>query len=140
MTSSLAKVPSQCATCRKQHFLEVRQEIAAGQLKWVETFACSCGHGFETSGVGLPPPGVRKQILAQSGRAEVWVDDAKAVPRVLALLVKGLGVPEADAMKRMQKIPAVAFEGTHAEAAFIGMALEKGGVTSRVVNHLPQKN
>lgn len=137
---SIARVPSTCATCRKDHFLEVGQEISAGQLKWFERFKCNCGHGFETSGVGLPTPGLRKSILAQSGKAEVWIDDATALPNVLVLLVKGLGVPEGEARKRLEKLPAVAFEGTHVEAAFIGMALEAGGVKPRVVNHLPQKN
>ncbi|MFT3706916.1 MAG: hypothetical protein QM817_04535 [Archangium sp.] len=139
MAASSGRVPSVCATCRKNHYIEVRQEIGDGQLKWIESFACECGHGFETSGVGLPAPGIRKAILGQSGRAEVWVDDAKMVPRVLTLLVKGLGMPEADAKKRLEKLPAVAFEGTHAEAAFISLALGKGGVTARVVNHLPSK-
>jgi hypothetical protein len=137
---SLARVPSTCATCRKEHFLEVGQEIAAGQLKWFERFKCHCGHGFETGGVGLPTPVVRKSILAQSGRAELWIDEASAVPNVLVLLVKGLGVPEADARKRLEKLPAVAFEGTHVEGQFIALALEAGGVKPRVVNHLPQKN
>lgn len=55
------------------------------------------------------------------------------------MLVKGLGVPEADAKKRLAKLPAVAFEGTHVEANFISLALEQGGVKGRVVNHLPKK-
>lgn len=134
---SSARVPSVCATCQKHHFLEVSQEIAQGQLKWLERFACDCGHGFETGGVGLPAPGIRKSIITQSGRAEVWVDDQKSVPNVLALLIRGLGVPEADAMKRLAKLPAVAFEGSHVEAAFISMALEKGNVKARVIQHLP---
>ena len=58
---------------------------------------------------------------------------------MLTLLVKGLGVPEADVRKRLAKLPAVAFEGTHVEATFISLALEKGGVIGRVVNHLPQQ-
>jgi len=134
---SSARVPSVCATCQKEHFLEVGQEISGGQLKWFERFACTCGHGFETGGAGLPAPGIRKSIIQQSGRAEVWIDEPKHVPNVLALLIKGLGVPEAEAMKRMAKLPAVAFEGTHVEAAFINLALEKGGVIGRVVTHLP---
>lgn len=135
---STARIPSLCATCQKSSFLEIGQEIAEGQLKWFERFACACGHGFQTGGIGLPAPGLRKSIITQSGRAEVWVDDPRKVPQVLALLVKGLGVPEADAKKRLAKLPAVAFEGTHVEAAFITLALEKGGVTGRVVNHLPK--
>lgn len=135
---STARIPSTCATCLKPSFLEVGQEIASGQLKWFERFACECGHGFETGGVGLPAPGVRKSIITQSGRAEVWIDDAKKVPLVLALLVKGLGMPEADAKKRLSKLPAVAFEGSHVEASFIALALAQGGVTGRVVNHLPK--
>lgn len=134
---STARIPSQCATCRKSGFLEVGQEIAQGQLKWFERFACECGHGFETGGVGLPAAGMRKSIIAQSGKAEVWVDDPKKVPQVLVLLVKGLGVPEAEALKRLAKLPAVAFEGSHVEATFICLALEQGGVVGRVVNHLP---
>ncbi|MDP1823086.1 MAG: hypothetical protein Q8L48_07590 [Archangium sp.] len=134
---STARIPSQCATCRKPGFLEVGQEVAQGQLKWFERFSCGCGHGFETGGVGLPAPGMRKSIIAQSGKAEVWVDDPKKVPQVMALLVKGLGVPEAEALKRLAKLPAVAFEGSHVEATFISLALEKGGVVGRVVNHLP---
>lgn len=135
---STARIPSVCATCTKSSFLEIGQEIASGQLKWFEKFSCGCGHGFETGGVGLPSPGMRKSIITQSGRAEVWVDDPKKVPQVLALLVKGLGVPEADAKRRLSKLPAVAFEGTHVEATFITLALEKGGVIGRVVNHLPK--
>jgi len=134
---SNAKVASQCATCRKGSFLEVGQAIVGGQLKWFERFSCACGHGFETGGVGLPSPGIRKSILAQSGRAEVWVDDAQAVPRVLVLLVKGMGMPEAEATRRLATLPAVAFEGTHVEAEFITMALQQGRVVARVVNHLP---
>lgn len=135
---STARIPSTCATCLKPSFLEVGQEIAQGQLKWFERFACECGHGFETGGLGLPAPGVRKSIITQSGRAEVWIDDAGKVPLVLALLVKGMGMPEADAKKRLSKLPAVAFEGTHVEANFISLALKQGGVTGRVVNHLPK--
>lgn len=135
---STARIPSVCATCQKSSFLEIGQEIAEGQLKWFERFACGCGHGFQTGGIGLPAPGLRKSIIAQSGRAEVWVDDPTKVPQVLTLLVKGLGMPEAAAKKRMAKLPAVAFEGTHVEASFITLALEKGGVTGRVVNHLPK--
>lgn len=136
---SLARIPSVCATCQKNHFLEVGQEIAAGQLKWFERFKCSCGHGFETGGVGLPAPGVRKSIMTQSGKAELWIDEAGHVPNVLVLLVKGLGMPEEDARKRLAKLPAVAFEGSHVETAFISLALEAGGVKGRVVSHLPQK-
>ena len=60
------------------------------------------------------------------------------VPLVLKLLVMGLGMPEADAKKRLAKLPAVAFEGTHVEANFIALALQQGGVVGRVVNHLPK--
>lgn len=135
---SAARIPSVCATCQKSHFLEVGQEIADGQLKWFERFACSCGHGFETGGVGLPGAGMRRSIIAQSGRAEVWVDDPKKLAQVLTLLVKGLGVPDAEARERLAKLPAVAFEGTHVEATFISLALEQGGVVGRIVNHLPK--
>lgn len=135
---STARIPSNCATCQKPGFLEIGQKIVEGQLKWFEGFSCPCGHGFETGGLGLPAPGLRKSIITQSGRAEVWVDDPKKLPEVLALLVKGLGVPEADAKKRLEKLPAIAFEGTHVEASFISQALEKGGVIGRVVNHLPK--
>jgi hypothetical protein len=135
---STARIPSTCATCQKSSFLEVGQEIAQGQLKWFERFDCACGHGFETGGVGLPAQGMRKSIITQSGRAEVWIDDAKKVPLVLALLVKGMGMPEADAKKRLATLPAIAFEGTHVEASFIVLALQQGGVTGRVVNHLPK--
>lgn len=135
---STARIHSTCATCQTASFLEVGQEIAQGQLKWFERFACACGHGFETGGVGLPAPGVRKSIITQSGRAEVWIDDAKKVPLVLALLVKGLGMPEDDAKKRLSKLPAVAFDGTHVEATFISLALKQGGVDGRVVNHRPK--
>ena len=82
--------------------------------------------------------GAFSELFSQSGRAEVWVDDPKKVPQVLALLVKGLGVPEDEARKRLAKLPAVAFEGTHVEAAFIALALEQGGVVGRIVNHLPK--
>lgn len=137
--SSSARVPTLCATCQHPGALEVRQEIRDGQLRWVESFACACGHGFETADVGLPSKGVRAALLAQSGRAEVWIDQRADVPKVVVLLVKGLGQPEEAATARFAKLPAVAFEGTHTEAAFISAALARGGVTARVVNHLPAR-
>jgi hypothetical protein len=136
---STARVPTICATCQAPGALDVRQEIRGGQLRWTESFTCACGHGFETGNVGLPTPGARNAILGQSGRAEVWIDEAAAVPKVLVLLVKGLGVEEAAARARFARLPAVAYEGTHAEAAFISAALERGGVVARVVNHLPER-
>lgn len=136
---STGRVPTICATCQAPGALEVRQELRDGQLRWTESFACGCGHGFETGSVGLPAPGARKAILSQSGRAEVWVDERAAVPKVVVLLVKGLGVDEAAAKARFKTLPAVAYEGTHAEAAFVTAALERGGVVARVVNHLPER-
>lgn len=117
----------------------MRQEIVSGQLKWLESFSCECGHGFESSGEGLPPPGVRKAILQQSGRGQVWIDEASLVPQALALLVQGLGMNEAEAKRRLQTLPGIAFEGTHAEASFIALALERGGVKGRVLHVLPAK-
>ncbi len=132
-------MPSRCATCQASRFLEVGQQLVDGQLKWFERFACECGHGFETGGVGLPSQGLRKNIIAQSGRAEVWIDEKSFVPKVVLLLVKGFGMDEAAAKQQLSKLPAVAFEGTHVEAAFVSSALLQGGVTARIVNHLPKK-
>lgn len=137
--SSTARVPTLCATCQTPGALEVRQEIRDGQLRWAESFSCACGHGFETSDVGLPSKAVRGALLAQAGRAEVWIDQRADVPKVVLLLVKGLGQPEAAAKARFSTLPAVAYEGTHTEAAFISAALARGGVTARVINHLPAR-
>lgn len=136
---STARVPSRCATCQASRFLEVGQNLVGGELKWFERFSCECGHGFETGGAGLPSPGLRKQILDQSGRGEVWIDEKSVVPKVVLLLVKGFGIDEAVAKRQLATLPAVAFQGTHVEAAFVSAALLQGGVTARVVNHLPKK-
>lgn len=117
----------------------VGEEIADGQLRWFERFDCKCGHGFETGGAGLPSDGLRKSIINQSGAAEVWLDDKAAIPKVSVLLVRGFGLTEAAAKDRLAKLPAVAFEGSHAEAEFVAEALKQGGVVVRVVNHLPKK-
>lgn len=136
---STARIPTICATCQAKHFLEVGEALVDGQLRWFERFDCGCGHGFETGGAGLPSPGLRRSILAQSGQAEVWVDSKAAVPKVVVLLVQGFGLTEAAAKQRLAKLPAIAFEGTHVEAEFVSAALQQGGVVVRIVNHLPKK-
>ena len=136
---STARIPTICATCQAKDFLVVGEEIADGQLRWFERFDCKCGHGFETGGAGLPSDGLRKSIINQSGAAEVWLDEKAAIPKVTVLLVRGFGLTEAAAKERLAKLPAVAFEGTHAEAEFVAAALKQGGVVVRVVNHLPKK-
>lgn len=139
LVQSSARVPSVCATCRNPGALEVGQEVREGRLHWFERFSCGCGHGFEAGGVGLPAPGVRNSILAQSGHAEVWLDDADGRAPVVKVLVKLLGLNEGEAQQRVAKLPAVAYDGTHTEAAFIETALQRGGVKVRVLNHLPRK-
>lgn len=136
---STARVPTICATCQAKRFLEVGQVLADQQLKWFERFACDCGHGFETGGLGLPAPGLRSAILKQSGHGEGWLDDRKAVPKVVMLLVEAFGLTEAAAKARLATLPAVAFNGTHAEVEFIAGMLRENGVVLRVVNHLPKK-
>lgn len=136
---SVASVPSVCAACRAPHPLEVGEEVRGGQLRWFERFACPCGHGFEAGAVGLPSPAVRNALLAQAGRAQVWVDEPAAAAKAEALLVKGLAVPAEEAARRLATLPAVAWEGTPPEAAFLAAALARAGVAARVVNHLPAR-
>lgn len=137
--NSAARVPSMCATCRNPGALEVGQEVRDGRLAWFERFSCACGHAFEAGGAGLPAPGLRSAILAQAGHAEVWLDDAAGRAAVTKVLTKLLGLPEAEVAARLARLPAVAYDGTHTEAAFIALALERGGVKVRVLNHLPAR-
>jgi hypothetical protein len=118
--------------------LEVRQTLQDGQLRWVEQFSCACGHAFEAAGAGLPAKVMREALLKQVGRAEVWLDEVKARPVVSKVLVGLLGLKEPQVVKLLAKLPAVIFEGTHAEGQFIALALERLGVKARLVTHLPK--
>lgn len=131
-----ARLPSTCAACRAQGQLEVGQRIADGRLSWFERFACVCGHGFEAGGVGLPTPAARAALLAQSGTAELWLDDAAGRVTMTKLLTRLTGVSQAEADARLAAVPVQAFEGTHAEVAFLLAALEKNGVAARVVHRV----
>ncbi len=136
---SVAHVPSNCATCQRAGSLEVTQELRDDQLKWVERFACACGHAFEAAGVGQPAPVIRNAMLAQSGHAEVWLDEAAFRPTVVKLLTSVLGVKAPQATQQLATLPAIAFDGTHAEASFVEQALARLKVRVRVVNHLPRR-
>lgn len=127
-----ARLPSTCAACHAAAALLVEQAIEGGRLVWRERFACDCGHGFEASGVGLPTPGARAALLAQSGQATLWVDGPLARELTTRVLVKLLGVSQAEADARLATLPARAYEGTRAEVAFIAAALEPRGVGVRI--------
>jgi hypothetical protein len=133
-----AKLPSRCAACQRPGALEVGQRIDGGRLGWVERFACGCGHGFEASGAGLPTPAARAALLAQSGGAELWLDDAAGRPFVAKLLTALAGLSEADAHARLATLPARAYDGTHAEVAFLLSAMEQKGIAGRVVHRVAQ--
>lgn len=136
--SSQARVPTVCATCQQNRFLDVRQEVTnAGELRWFEVFACPCGHGFETGGQGIPTPAIREAILKQCGRAEVWIDSASSVQPAITLLVGAFGVTDAEAKQKFTSLPALVFEGTHPEARFVNFAFGKGGAVGRIVTFPP---
>jgi hypothetical protein len=132
-----ARVPSRCATCRELGSLEVSQVIRGGKLRWVEEFSCACGHAFEAGGAGLPTKVVREALLEQVGHAELWLDDPKARPVVTKVLVRVLGVKARLVAKLLAKVPAVAFDGTHGEAQFLALALERQGLQLRLVLRPP---
>lgn len=131
-----ARLPSVCAACKQAGALEVGQSIDGGRLTWFERFACACGHGFEAGGAGLPTPAARTALLAQSGTAELWLDDAAARGAMTKLLTLLTGLSADDAQARLAALPARAYEGTHAEVAFMLAALEKNGLTARVVHRV----
>ncbi|MEW6430937.1 MAG: hypothetical protein AB1730_05455 [Myxococcota bacterium] len=131
-----ARLPSVCAACKQPGALEVGQSIDGGRLSWFERFACACGHGFEAGGAGLPTPAARDALLAQSGTAELWLDDAAARGAMTKLLTVLAGLSADDAQARLATLPARAYEGTHAEVAFFLSALEKNGLTARVVHRV----
>lgn len=134
---SVATLASQCATCRATGAITVTQRVHEGHLTWLEQFSCGCGHAFEAKGKGLPSAGVRSALLEQSGRAEVWLDDAAHRPTVQKLLQAVLGVSAEEASTRLSTLPAKAFEGTHAEADFVAQALGRARAVVRVLHQLP---
>ena len=123
-----AKIPTTCAACRKSGDLLVSQDIRDGLLHWKESFSCACGHGFETGGGGLPAKVIRAALLAQDGAGEVWLDDEKGKAVAVKVMQAVLGVSEAQASLLVKKIPARLYEGTRAEAAFIGEGLRRTGM------------
>ncbi len=136
---AVATLSSTCATCRATGAITVTQRVHEGHLTWVEQFSCGCGHAFEAKGKGLPASGVRNALLAQSGRGEVWLDDAAHRATVQKLLQAVLGVPADEATRRLAALPALAFEGTHAEADFVAQALGRLKAVVRVLHHLPER-
>ncbi len=116
--------------------LEVGEEFTGTALRWFQRLSCDCGHAFEDKGDGVPMPFMRRALMEKLGRSEVWVDDAEAVPGVVAILTAGFGLTAAEAKQKLASLPAVAFEGTHLEAAHVHALLEHGGVKARVVSYL----
>ena len=127
-----AHLPSLCAACKKTSALVVKQSIRDGQIRWAESFACECGHGFESSGTGLPTPAARRALLA-AGAGTLWVDAVTAPAKVIKVLAAVLEQPEASVKALLATLPAQGYSGTRVEAEFIGEALREAGATVRVV-------
>lgn len=133
-----AKIPTTCAACKAAGHLQVAQEIREGMLHWKESFACGCGHGFETGGVGLPSKGLRAALLTQDGGAEVWLDDEQGKAVAVQVMQAVLGVPQAEAGMLVKKIPARLYHGTRVEAAFVAEGLKRTGMPGVRVAEAPK--
>lgn len=89
--------------------------------------------------MGLPTPGIRRALLAQLGHAQAWVDAMKSKPPVVKTLATITGEAERAVAKSLQKVPAMSYEGTPAEAEFVAQALRRAGATVRVLTASARK-
>jgi hypothetical protein len=137
--TSRATIHSVCATCAQKSPLVVEQRIENGTLKWFETFACPCGHGFEAAGNGLPANGIRNRILQQCGEAELYLyklDKNKLSP-VAMRLVQVLERQMIDVLELLETIPCKVYVGTPTEVEFVVAALAEFELETKVMHHLP---
>ncbi|MBE2249958.1 MAG: hypothetical protein IAE78_10435 [Myxococcus sp.] len=130
--SLAASLPTVCAACRKAGDLVVEQALVKGSLRWAESFACGCGHGFEAQSVGLPMPAARQALMVRHGRFKVLVDAVPRGGKAWSVLAKVLDASEAEVASALARLPAVVWEGTRPEADFMHAALSKSGATVRV--------
>ena len=105
------------------------QALTRARLTWTERFACACGHGFEAKNVGLPTPGVREALMAQTGRVRVVLAAVPASGKAWPVLAKVLDAPEGEVRRALASLPTPVWEGTGPEAAFMRQALERSGAT-----------
>lgn len=134
-----ATLPSICAACRVEGALKVEQAIQDGTLTWSETFACSCGHGFEVKNAGLPTPAARAALMAAHGTFRVTVIAVPRGGKALATLSQVLDTPEAEVAQALARLPAVVWEGTRPEADYMSEALGKSGAAIEVDRTAPAK-
>jgi hypothetical protein len=126
-----ASLPTICAACRKPGALHLEQALVKGQLTWLESFACACGHGFEAKNAGLPMPAARQALMVAHGKYRVFVDALPKDGKAFQVLGAVLDVPEAEVAAALAKLPALVWEGTKAEGEFMQQALTKAGATVR---------
>lgn len=127
-----ASLPSVCAACRAQRALQVVQSIENGTLTWAESFACSCGHGFEVKNPGLPTPAARAALMKAHGTFRVTVIALPRGGKALSVLAQVLDAPEAEVAQALSRLPAVVWEGTRPEADYMSEALGKSGASIEV--------
>lgn len=132
MSTDTASLPTVCAACRSPGALHLEQSLDKGVLSWAESFACTCGHGFEAKNAGLPMPAARQALMLAHGKFRVFVDALPKGARALSVLAKVLDAPEAEVASALSRLPALVWEGTRAETSFMRQALEKSGATVRV--------
>ncbi len=129
-----ASLPSTCAACRQPGPLVVRQTIVKGSLSWLESFSCSCGHAFEAKNVGLPTPAARHALMSAAGQVQVFVDSISTDGKTVKVLAAMLSAPAAEVRRALASLPALIWEGTPVEAAFMKKALTISGAEVRLTS------
>lgn len=130
--SFTASLPTICAACRKAGSLRLVQSLEKGTLTWAESFACTCGHGFEAKNAGLPMPAARQALMVAHGKFRVFVDALPKGGKAVSVLAKVLDASEAEVASALATLPALVWEGTKPESEFMEQALKKAGATVRV--------
>jgi hypothetical protein len=129
-----ASLPSTCAACRRPGPLVVRQTIVKGSLFWLESFSCICGHAFEAKNVGLPTPAARSALMSAAGQVQVFVDALSTDGKTVKVLAALLSAPAAEVRRALASLPALIWEGTTVEAAFMKKALTTSGAQVRLTS------
>lgn len=119
-----------CPQCRGRMREEVTQSIHPidGRVMYYTYITCNdCGYNTHTEDYGIPPEGIRQQLLEENGLYElvIYEVDRKSRLEMTKLLRSSLDMSTGEALKLSKTLPGVLYSGTEVECRWLEQALSE---------------